>query len=117
MTIPMPETPHTPWVTPETIVQMTERIVAVAQPERVILFGSMARGDTTDGSDVDLLVVMPDGTEPRQARRTMYAALGDRTTPTDIVVTTPAEIAQWGGIIGTVLYPALRDGIVLYDRT
>lgn len=110
------QTPRTRLVTPEAIALIRDRIVRGFHPERIILFGSMARGDTHWDSDVDLLIVMPDGIDRRQTRRAMYAVLSDRTTPVDIVVTTPAEIAEWGGIIGTVLYPALREGIVLYDR-
>ena len=92
------------------------RLVDQFEPERILLFGSRARGDATDCSDVDLLVVMPDGTDRRQTAIEMYVALGDLPAAKDIVVTTPAHIAQRGHIIGSVLRPALREGMVLYER-
>jgi len=95
---------------------MVDRIVGRFQPERVVLFGSRARGDATERSDVDLLVVMPDGIDRRETSVEIHVSLGDLPAAKDIVVTTPAHIAQRGHIIGTVLRPALREGKVLYER-
>ena len=92
------------------------RLTDQFQPERILLFGSRARGDAADWSDVDVLVVMPDGTDRRQAAIEMHIALGDLPAAKDIVVTTPAHIARRGHVIGTVLRPALREGTVLYER-
>ncbi len=101
----------------ETVVAtMVQRIADQFDPERVILFGSRARGDAKDWSDVDLLVVMPDGTDRREAAVDMGVALGDLPVAKDIVVTTPSHIEQRGDVIGTVLRPALREGTVLYER-
>ncbi len=102
--------------TDETLAIMTERIVRDFQPERIILFGSYARGDMHEESDVDLLVVMPDGTDRRQAAIAIHGALSGLGVAKDVVVTTPTEIARRGNLIGTILYPALREGKVLYDR-
>ncbi|MCY3747794.1 MAG: nucleotidyltransferase domain-containing protein [Chloroflexi bacterium] len=104
-------------MTPDPIVSiMVDRIVGRFQPERVVLFGSRARGDATKWSDVDLLVVMPDGIDRRETAVEIHLALGDLPAAKDIVVTTPAHIAQRGHVIGTVLRPALREGKVLYER-
>jgi predicted nucleotidyltransferase len=102
---------------PAAVALVTDRIARAFQPERIILFGSMARGDVTPTSDLDLLIVMPDGTNHRETVAAVYDILRDLTMPTDIVVTTPAEIAEWGHLVGTILRPALREGIVLYDRS
>ena len=109
---------HREYVTPdETVVAtMVDRIVDRFDPERIVLFGSVARGEVTAHSDVDLLVVMPDGTNRREAAVEMGVAVGDLPIATDIVVTTPTHIAQRGHVIGTVLRPALREGKVLYER-
>jgi predicted nucleotidyltransferase len=115
-TVP-PGIPHTGLMMPDAVALVTDRIVHAFQPERIILFGSMARGDVTPYSDLDLLIVMPDGTNHRETTAAVYDILRDLTTPTDIVVTTPAEIAEWGHLVGTILRPALREGIVLYDRS
>ena len=98
------------------VATMVERIAERFEPERIILFGSHARGDATAWSDVDLLVVMPDGTDRREAAVSMRRALRSVPIAKDIVVTTPDHIARRGHIIGTVLLPALREGKVLYER-
>lgn len=68
-------------------------------------------------SDVDLLVVMPDGTHRRETAITIRRVLGDLLVSKDIVVTTPDEIARRGHLVGTVLRPALREGRVMYERS
>ena len=98
------------------VATMVERIADQFDPERIFLFGSRARGDEKNLSDVDLLVVMPDGTDRREAAVEMGVAVGDLPIAKDIVVTTPAHIAQRGNVIGTVLRPALNEGKVLYER-
>ena len=106
------------YVTPdETVVAtMVDRIVEGFDPERIVLFGSVARGDVTKYSDVDLLVVMPDGTDRREAAVAMRVALSGMLIAKDIVVTTPDEIERRGHIKGTVLREALREGRVVHDR-
>ncbi len=95
---------------------MVDLIVSRFDPERVVLFGSRARGTAREDSDVDLLVVMPDGTDRRQAAVDILMLLGEMPVAKDIVVTTPDHIARRGHVIGTVLRPALREGRVLYER-
>ena len=107
------------YVTPdETVVAtMVDRIVEGFDPERIVLFGSVARGEVRKYSDVDLLVVMPDGTDRRETAVAMRVAVKGMLTAKDIVVTTPDEIARRGHINGTVLCEALREGIVVHDRS
>ena len=71
------------------VATMVERIVDRFAPERTLLFGSRARADATEWSDVDLLVVMPDGTDRREAAVEIGVALGNLPAAKDIVVTTP----------------------------
>lgn len=103
-------------VTTDLIAEMTARIARDFHPLRVILFGSHARGDETLDSDIDLLVVLPEVTNKRQAAIEIRRALRDLPASKDIIVTTPDEIARRGDLIGPVLRPALREGIVLYER-
>ena len=98
------------------IATMVARIRDRFDPERILLFGSRARGDASEWSDVDLLIVMPDGTDRRETAVEMHIALGDLPAAKDIIVTTPDHIARRGHVIGTVLRPALREGRVLYER-
>lgn len=95
---------------------MVELIAGAFEPERIILFGSRARGGAHPESDVDLLVVMPDGTDETGTTVAMHALLHTMPLPKDIVVSTPSEIARRGHIQGNVLYESLRQGVPLYER-
>jgi uncharacterized protein len=96
---------------------MAERIVRGYDPVKIILFGSYARGEAGSESDIDLLVVLPEVANKRQAAVAIRRLLTDLPVPKDIVVTTPEEIARRGDLVGTVLRPALREGKVLYERS
>ena len=100
-----------------TIDDMVNRLVASFDPFRVILFGSCARGETRDGSDVDLLVVMPNGTHTRKAAVEMLRELRDAPAAKDVIVTTPAILERFGDIAGMIYYSALREGKTLYERS
>ena len=105
-------------MTTETIVDtMVNRIVARFQPLRILLFGSRARGTDNRWSDVDLLVVMEEVADKRQAAVEMRRTLSDLPVSKDVIVTTPEEIARRGHLVGTVLRAALREGKVVYERT
>jgi predicted nucleotidyltransferase len=93
-----------------------ERIVRRFAPVRIILFGSHARGEARPDSDLDLLVVLSQITDKRQAAVNIGNELSDLPVSKDIVVTTPEEIALRGEVIGLVLRPALREGKVIYER-
>ena len=95
---------------------MASRIAEKFRPRRIMLFGSQARGTADYHSDVDLLVVMDDGTDRRSAAIEMRRAVMDLPISKDIMVTTPDEIARRGNLVGTVLRPALREGVTLYER-
>ena len=103
--------------TTDVIQIMTDRIVRDFHPLRLILFGSHARGDARPESDIDLLVVLPQGANTRLAAVAIRCTLADLPVCKDIVVTTPEEITRRGDLIGTVLRPALREGKMLYERS
>ena len=96
--------------------QMVDRIVERFHPEKIILFGSHARGDAGPDSDVDLLVVMPVDGSKREKQLEIRLALHDIPTSEDVVVVTPEEVARFGNIVGTIIRPALQEGRVLYAR-
>lgn len=96
---------------------MVDRIVARFAPYRVILFGSHARETNGKWSDVDFLVVLPNGADKRQATVEILRTLGDLPVAKDIVVTTPDENDRRGHVVGSVLYSALREGKTIYERT
>lgn len=99
------------------IATMVQRIVEQFRPDKVILFGSHARGTAGSDSDADLLVIMPVCGSRRKLAARIDAALAGIGLPKDIVLATPDEVEAYGDMIGTVLRAALRQGKVLYDRT
>ena len=100
-----------------TIQRMVNRVVKRFHPERVILFGSYARGDAGPDSDVDLLVVMRGPKPKRNAALEIRAALRNFRVPKDIIVTRSADFAWRKEVIGTIERPAAREGKVLYARS
>ncbi len=102
---------------PEQIDRMVKRIVKRFHPEKIILFGSQARGDAGPDSDVDLLVVMPVEGSVVEQRLDIREALHDIPIPLDIIITTPEDFAWRKDVVGTIEWPATREGKVLYART
>jgi predicted nucleotidyltransferase len=94
--------------------RMVKRIVKKFHPERIILFGSHARGDTGPDSDIDLLVVMKSDGSVRDQRLAILGALHDIPIPVDVIVSTPEDFAWRKDIVGTIEWPATREGKVLY---
>jgi predicted nucleotidyltransferase len=103
--------------TPRTIIDaLVRRIVTRFQPEQVILFGSHARGEAGPDSDIDLLVVMPVEGSVGEKRLEVALALPDYPIPVDVVVTTPEKFSWRKDVIGTIEWPAAKEGQVLYAR-
>ena len=69
-------------------------IVSRFHPERIIVFGSVARGSATDKSDLDILVVMDSDLKPTRRAREIYSATSDIDLPMDIIVLTPKEFME-----------------------
>ena len=96
---------------------MVRRIVSQFHPEKIILFGSHARGDAAPDSDVDLLVVMPFDGSKREKQLEVRLALRGIPIAKDIVVATPEEFQWRKEVPGTVERPAALEGRVLYARS
>jgi predicted nucleotidyltransferase len=100
-----------------TIRTIVERIVSQFSPVRIILFGSRARGTASSDSDVDLLVVTDRPGSRRKQAVAIDLALADIRVAKDVVVGGEEELARERDVVGTIAYPAWREGIVLYERT
>jgi predicted nucleotidyltransferase len=105
-------------VTDSKIEKMVDRIAERfdPDPEKIILFGSHARGTAGPDSDADLLVVMRVEGSRRERATAIDLALLGIDMPADIVVVTPEELERQKDVIGTFIYPAVREGQVLYER-
>lgn len=96
--------------------EIVRRIVRQAHPQRVILFGSRARGDARPESDLDLLVVAED-CRPRAARASeLYSVLSNIPIPMDILVYRPDEIIEWSNVPQAFVTTAVREGMLLYEN-
>jgi uncharacterized protein len=96
--------------------RMVKRIVKKFHPEQIILFGSHARGDAGPDSDVDLLVVMDFEGSKLNKMVELQGTLHDISVPVDILITTPEDFAWRKDVVGTIEWPAVREGKVLYAR-
>ena len=98
----------------QTLDDIVQRIVAVAQPEKIILFGSAARGEMGPNSDVDLLVVK-DTQDARGLAARIYRQLRGVRVAVDAIVVAPAHVQRYKDSHALVIKPALRDGTVVYE--
>ena len=100
----------------EALDKMVQRITERFRPERIILFGSCARGEVTKDSDLDLLIVMHVDGSRRQKANEIDMALADRTVPLDLIVVTPEQFNRQRDLVGTIVREAAMEGEVLYER-
>jgi predicted nucleotidyltransferase len=98
----------------QTLQQVVARIVAAAQPSRVILFGSYGRGDADAGSDLDIMVVKPHVPNRYEEMLRLRKAVGGVGTGVDLLVYSEAEYERRSQVPGTVLYWARKEGRPLY---
>jgi len=98
------------------IEQMVQRLVARFNPVAIILFGSWARGEAGPDSDVDLLLVMDVVGSKRKITVEACRTLQAMGLAKDVVVVRPEEVDRYRDVVGSLIYPALREGEVLYER-
>ena len=92
------------------------RIRATAEPEKIILFGSYAREEEKPDSDLDIFIIV-DSDLPRYKRAVpFYQALSGLGLAKDIIVYTPAEVAEWRTASCSLVATVLREGKVLYEN-
>lgn len=102
-------------ISESTIQQAVARLVAAANPSKVILFGSYARGDATEDSDLDLMVIEPEVQNAGDEMIRLHRAVGDVGIGVDVLVYSDREAFRRSQVPGTLLYWAFKEGKVLYD--
>ncbi len=93
---------------------LVKRIVEEIEPLRIIIFGSAARDESGPDSDVDILVVMPEGVHRRRTAQRLYRNIRDARIPFDILVATPGDLEKYKDNIGLIYHTALREGKEVY---
>ena len=101
---------------PERVQEVIRKIVESYDPEQIIVFGSYARGDWTDGSDLDLLVVKETEERPFERIGSVSGACWPRKLAMDIVVKTPEEIERELGERELFTREIMREAVVVHDR-
>ena len=94
--------------------EIVRRVVKVAKPERIILFGSAARGMMGPNSDVDLLVIKSGQFHRGQLTEDIYMNLIGVGQAVDVVVVTPDDVQRYRDTNALIIAPALREGEVIY---
>ena len=101
----------------EKIRHAIDRIVcAASQPSKIILFGSYARGDAGEHSDLDIMVVEPVVADRVQEMQRLQDAIGWIGVDVDVLVYSEAEFEQRRNWCSTPVYWALREGKVVYEH-
>ena len=99
-----------------TLEAVVQRIVEGYQPDRVVLFGSRAKGEADTGSDYDLLIVKETDRRPIDRRVEVERLLADREIPLDILVYTPREMWDLYAMGSPLISAILETGTVLFMR-
>jgi predicted nucleotidyltransferase len=97
------------------LTDLVRRLVEAYRPERIYLFGSMARGDAGPDSDFDLLVIVPDNAPPEMQRsRLAYRALRGTATAADVVVWPKSSFERRARVPASLPATVAREGVLIY---
>jgi uncharacterized protein len=94
--------------------KLVSQIVEIVHPLRIVLFGSAAKGNMGPNSDIDLMVVMPEGTHRRHTAQKLYRDIKGFKVPFDVVVATPSDLARYGNSPGLIYRDVLFEGKEVY---
>lgn len=108
--VPEPPTADSPLLS-----EVVRRLVGAYQPERIYLFGSVARGDATSDSDYDLMVIVPDDARPERLRsRLAYEVLRGTGIAADVLVCTRSYFERRRSLRASLPGTVLREGRLLH---
>jgi predicted nucleotidyltransferase len=97
------------------LAEIVRRLITAYQPERIYLFGSMARGDVDEDSDYDLMVVVPDNAPPeRRDSGHAYSVLRGTGVAADVLVWTRSRFDRRVHVVASLPATILREGRLLH---
>lgn len=102
-------------ISENTVQEIVRRLTSAVRPDKIILFGSAARGGMSPDSDIDLLVVEKDARNPREESIRLRDAIDDVGYPVDVFVVSTEYFENTKNIFGGLAYPAHKYGKVIYD--
>ena len=98
----------------EVLQEIIQRVVEVVQPEKIILFGSTARGEMGPNSDVDLLVIKSGKFDQSRLVGDIYINLHGVGQAVDVILVTPEQVEQYRNTHCLIIAPAMREGREIY---
>lgn len=98
----------------EMLTLLVSQILEVCQPQRILLFGSASKGEMHANSDIDILIIVPDGIPRRKTVQKIYRHLFGFGFAKDIIVATEGDIIQYGNDPYMLFNQALTEGKELY---
>ena len=98
----------------EAIESLVQGIIDAVHPLKIILFGSYARGKTDPDSDIDVLLVMPEGVHRRRTAQLLYRQIKGLEVPFDILVATPSDLEKHKDNIGLIYRTIILEGKEIY---
>ena len=102
-------------ITKDIIDIIIQKIIGAVNPEKIILFGSYAKGNYNSKSDLDIAVIVKDSKEPQYRRAVpIRLALSHIIFPKDIVVFTEQEIIDWQDVPQAFITTILKTGKIIY---
>lgn len=105
----------------QVVESLREAVLRNVEPVLVILFGSQTKGTANEDSDIDLLVIDQQPFSPSRSRRRIIGdirrAIPASKWPVDVLLFDSTELDRWRSTTNHVIARALRDGVVLYERS
>lgn len=97
--------------------QITLRVLKVSDPKKIVMFGSYAREEADENSDLDLLIIEQGTVDRGKEMIKIRNAIGDVGMGVDVVVCPETDVNEWGHVRNTLIHQALKEGKVLYERS
>lgn len=96
---------------------ITIRVLKVSDPKKIILFGSYAREEADENSDLDLLVIEQGTVDRGKEMIKIRNAIGDVGMGVDVIVCSETYANEWGHVRNTLIHQAFKEGKVLYEKS